>query len=319
MMVLQKYFDTNQRRMRKILFLFLVALCATPYVGTGFGLALGVVFSLLLRNPWPEATARNSKLLLQLSVVGLGFGMEITQVWQVGKSSIGYTFVGIVGTLAAGALLGRAMKIPGATSTLISFGTAICGGSAIAAMAPVVKAENEEVAVSLATIFTLNALALFLFPPIGRLLHLTQQAFGVWAGIAIHDTSSVVGASSAFGPTALAIGTTVKLSRAIWIAPCVLVYGWIRKSEGKARIPLFIVGFIAAAFVRSALPQFLPSWKGIAAAARQSLVVTLFLIGAGLSVEVLKKVGIRPMVQGVLLWLLVGIVSLAAITGGLLR
>jgi uncharacterized integral membrane protein (TIGR00698 family) len=306
-------------RMRKTLFLLLAAACATPWVGTGLGLALVVAFSLLLKNPWPEATARYSKMLLQLSVVGLGFGMEIAQVWQVGKSSVVYTFVGIVGTLMAGKLLGRALKTPVATSTLVSFGTAICGGSAIAAMAPVVKAENEDVAVSLATIFTLNALALFLFPPIGHFLHLSQEAFGVWSGIAIHDTSSVVGASSAFGQTALAVGTTVKLSRAVWIAPCVLAYGWIRKSEGKARVPLFIVGFVAAAIVRSALPQFLPAWKGIAVAARQSLVVTLFLIGAGLGVEVLKKVGIRPMVQGVLLWILVGTLSLAAITGGLIR
>ena len=303
---------------RKALFLSLLAFCATPYASTGMGLALGATFSLLLRNPWPKATAKYSRVLLQLSVVGLGFGMEIGQVWQVGKSSVAYTFAGIACTLAAGALLGKAMKTPRATSTLISFGTAICGGSAIAAMAPVIKAENEEVAVSLATIFTLNAVALFLFPPVGHFLHLTQEAFGVWAGIAIHDTSSVVGASSAFGPAALAIGTTVKLSRTIWIAPCVLVYGRMLKSEGKARFPLFIAGFIAAAIVRSALPGFLPAWKGIAAVARQSLVVTLFLIGTGLGVNVLKKVGIRPMVQGILLWLLVGTVSLAAISWGLI-
>jgi uncharacterized integral membrane protein (TIGR00698 family) len=304
--------------MRKTLFLSLLAFCAIPRVSTGVGLALGVTFSLLLRNPWPKATAKYSKTLLQISVVGLGFGMEIGQVWQVGKSSLVYTFVGIACTLAVGALLGKALKTPRATSILVSFGTAICGGSAIAAMAPVINAENEEVAVSIATVFTLNALALFLFPPVGHFLHLTQEAFGVWAGIAIHDTSSVVGASSAFGPAALAIGTTVKLSRAIWIAPCVMVYGRMLKSEGKASIPLFIVGFIAAAIVRSALPGFLPAWQGIAAVARQSLVVTLFLIGAGLSIDVLKNVGIRPMLQGVLLWFLVGIASLAAISGGLI-
>jgi len=175
------------------------------------------------------------------------------------------------------------------------------------------------VAVSLATVFTLNSVALFLFPAIGHLLHLGQEEFGIWAGVAIHDTSSVVGAASAYGLAALATGTTVKLTRAVWIAPCVLAYGWIRKSEGNAAVPWFIAGFIAAAAIRSVFPQFQSVWQGVAGVARQALVATLFLIGAGLGPDVLKKVGFRPMIQGVLLWLLVGALTLAAVTQGVIR
>lgn len=305
-------------RLRKGLFLLLLAACALPFVGTGAGLAAGIAFGLLVGNPWPEKSSDVSKELLKIAVVGLGFGMPLGEVWRVGRASLVYTFVGIVGTLAAGALLGRALRIRTPTSTLVSFGTAICGGSAIAAMAPVVRAEDEDVAVSLATVFTLNSVALFLFPAIGRLLHLGQEAFGIWAGVAIHDTSSVVGAASSYGLAALSTGTTVKLSRAAWIAPCVLAYGWFRKSEGRAVVPWFIAGFIAAAALRSALPQFQGVWQGVAGVARQALVVTLFLIGAGLGPGVLRRVGVRPMIQGVLLWLLVGSLSLAAVTRGVI-
>jgi uncharacterized integral membrane protein (TIGR00698 family) len=306
-------------QLRKGLFFLLLAAALLPFVSTGAGLAMGIAFSFLAGNPWPDKTGRVSRDLLKISVVGLGFGMELGEVWRVGRSSLVYTFVGIVGTMVAGMLLGRALKMRSTTATLVSFGTAICGGSAIAAMAPVVQAENEDVAVSLATVFTLNSVALFLFPAIGHLLHLGQEAFGVWAGVAIHDTSSVVGAASAYGLEALATGTTVKLSRAVWIAPIVLAYGWIRKSEGKTAFPWFIAGFIAAAAVRSALPQFHTVWGGVAGMARQALVVTLFLIGAGLGPEVLKKVGFRPMIQGVLLWILVGALSLAAVTQGVIH
>lgn len=306
-------------QLRKGLFSILLAATLLPFVSTGAGLAMGIAFSFLVGNPWPDKTNRFSKDLLKISVVGLGFGMQLAEVWRVGRSSLVYTFVGIVGTMVAGTLLGRVLKMRSTTATLVSFGTAICGGSAIAAMAPVVQAENEDVAVSLATVFTLNSVALFLFPVIGHHLHLGQEAFGIWSGIAIHDTSSVVGAASAYGMEALATGTTVKLSRAVWIAPCVLAYGWIRKSEGKAALPWFIAGFIAAAAVRSVLPQFQAVWHGVAGVARQALVVTLFLIGAGLGPDVLKKVGFRPMIQGVLLWMLVGGLSLAAVTLGVIH
>jgi uncharacterized integral membrane protein (TIGR00698 family) len=306
----------GQMKFRKGLFVLLLAGCALPFVSTGLGLAMGIAFSLLVGNPWPEKTSRFSRQLLKISVVGLGFGIPLVEVWRVGRHSIVYTFVGIICTLIAGFLLGRAFRMRRSTATLVSFGTAICGGSAIAAMAPVVQAENEDIAVSLATIFTLNSVALFLFPVIGHLLRLSQHAFGIWAGIAIHDTSSVVGAASAYGLGAIATGTTVKLSRAVWIAPCVLAYGWFRKAEGKADFPLFILGFITAAAIRSLVPDLQAEWNGVAALARQSLVVTLFLIGAGLGPDVLKKVGFRPMIHGVLLWILVGVLSLIAVMQG---
>jgi uncharacterized integral membrane protein (TIGR00698 family) len=217
-----------------------------------------------------------------------------------------------------GALLGRLVGTSEPLSTLISFGTAICGGSAIAAMAPVIKAKTEEIAVSLATVFTLNATALLLFPAVGRFLQMGQEPFGLWAGLAIHDTSSVVGAASTFGTEALAVATTVKLTRALWIMPCVLAAAFLKKSDQKVRFPLFIAGFLAAAALRTMLPSFQPAWTFLLAVARQGLVLTLYLIGAGLTREVLRRVGIRPLAQGVLLWALVSVTTLAAITSGLI-
>ena len=272
-----------------------------------------MLFGLTLGNPWPVKTAGASKKLLQLSVVGLGFGLSLGRVIETGKESLIYTAVGITLTLALGTLIGRTFKTERNTSMLISFGTAICGGSAIAAMAPVIKAKNHETAVALATVFTLNAVALLLFPFIGRTLHLSQTLFGTWAGLAIHDTSSVVGASAAFGKQALDVATTVKLTRTLWITPVVLITAWIKGSRQKVNIPLFIIGFIAAATVRTLLPHMSQVWNGVAAVARQGLVVTLFLIGAGLTKEVLKNVGIYPLLQGVILWLIVGTATLLAL------
>lgn len=295
------------------LFLLLLLVCATPWFDPALALTCGIVFSLLFGNPWPKETARGSKLLLQISVVGLGFSLSLTDVLTTGRSSVVYTVVGISLTLLAGTWIGRLCRVEATTSVLITFGTAICGGSAIAALAPVLKARNEQIAVALATVFTLNAVALILFPFLGHLLHLDPTTFGIWAGLAIHDTSSVVGAASLYGAQALAIGTTVKLTRAIWILPLVLAAGWLRKSEQKARIPLFIVGFLVAAGVRTLWPQYLTLWQDVTAVARQSLVVTLFLVGSGLGRDVLRQVGIRPLLQGVLLWLLVSSVTLIAL------
>lgn len=301
-------------------FILLLIVAATPLAGPASALAGGIVFSLLFSgSPWPKQTSVWSKRLLQLSVVGLGFGVSLLEVWQAGREAVIYTPVGILLTVLLGRGLGRLLRIPATTSSLISFGTAICGGSAIAAMAPVLKAKDEETAVSLATVFSLNALALLAFPPIGHLFGMSERQFGVWAALAIHDTSSVVGASAAFGGAALAIGTTVKLARAIWISPCVLVASRITKGDGKAQLPLFIVGFIAAAAIRSVLPAGEPVWHGLHLVARQGLVVTLFLVGTGLTREVLRRVGIRPLLQGFLLWILVSAVTLAVILNGLIR
>jgi len=299
--------------MKRICFFALLALCAWPRVDAAVALVCGVAFSLAVGNPFARRSGAWAKTLLQLSVVGLGFGVAISQVLREGRHSIVYTIVGITLTLLAGAAIGKWLRVETRTSQLISFGTAICGGSAIAAMAPVIKARTEEVAVSLATVFLLNSVALLLFPAIGHFFSLSPGAFGLWAALAIHDTSSVVGAASTFGPAALATATTVKLTRALWITPFVLGYALIRKSDKRATVPLFIVGFIAAAIVRSQLPQFLDTWDGVAFVARRLLVVTLFLIGAGVSRETLKKVGFRPMLQGVTLWMIVSSVTLAAI------
>jgi len=299
--------------LRKALFVILLGLCATPWVDTALALVLGILLSLLLGNPWPQRSARYSKQLLQISVVGLGFGLSLGEVVQTGRNSIWYSVVGIACTLLAGYLLGRLLRTDRNTSALISFGTAICGGSAIAALAPVLKAKNDETAVALATVFTLNSVALLLFPLVGYWLQLDQYTFGVWSGLAIHDTSSVVGAASRYGAEALAVGTTVKLTRAVWIAPVVMIVSLCSGSRQKAGIPLFIVGFAAAAAIRTALPGFEYCWGMLAAVAKQCLVVTLFMVGAGLSREVLKKVGARPLLQGIMLWVLVSGLTLLAL------
>lgn len=303
-------------QVKKGLFLLLLAMCALPMVSTAQALISGVLFSLLLGNPWSKQSPIWSQRLLQLSVVGLGFGLNLDEVWQVGKSSIVYTLVGIAFTLGAGIVLGRLFKVGRNSAILIACGTAICGGSAIAAISPVIKSEDDETAVALATVFILNSAALLLFPLVGHVFDLSQQQFGVWAGLAIHDTSSVVGAATSYGAEALRVGTTVKLARAMWIVPLAMGAALLVKSEQRANLPLFIVGFVAAAAIRSLLPDYGELWSALSATARQSLVITLFLIGAGLSKEVLKNVGLRPLAKGTTLWLLVSGLSLAALLSG---
>jgi uncharacterized integral membrane protein (TIGR00698 family) len=303
----------------KISFVILFIISLWPGVDTAIALAAGIAFSLISSNPFPRLVSKLSKIFLQISVVGLGFGIGINQVIAEGKHSIIYTVIGITFTIVIGNLIGKKLKVNSNTSQLISFGTAICGGSAIAAMAPVLKAKNEEIAVSLATVFTLNSIALLVFPFVGHLLHLSQPSFGLWAALAIHDTSSVVGAAATYGTVALAIGTTVKLTRALWITPLVLGYAYFRKSDQKTKIPLFIIGFIAAAILRSMLPNMQVVWDTISFGSRRLLVATLFLIGSGLTKEVLKKVGLRPMIQGITLWLIVSTGVLLLIITNVLR
>ncbi len=302
----------------RILFLLLGAVCLIPVVTTPMALAAGIIFSLFFGNPWPKKSIVASQVLLKLSVVGLGFGLSIQEVWTVGRASVGYTVVGITLTILTGLILGRLLHIQGNTSALISCGTAICGGSAIAAMAPVLKAKDDETAIALATVFTLNAVALIIFPLIGHYFDLTQQQFGIWAGLAIHDTSSVVGAAASYGAEALDIGTTVKLTRAAWIAPIALGTGLLLRSGSKTKFPLFIVGFIVAAALHSVLPQFTGLWQILSTVARQFLVLTLFLVGSGLTREVLQKIGVWPLLQGVTLWVIVSVVSLIAISFGVI-
>lgn len=299
--------------LRKVLFVLCIGGCLVPRVGTAAALAGGITFSLLLGNPWPKRSAMLSKYILQVSVVGLGFGLSLGEVLREGRDSILFTVVGISATLFLGYLLGRLLNTSRNTSALISFGTAICGGSAIAAMSPVLKAENDETAIALATVFTLNSVALLIFPLVGHTLHLSQELFGTWAGLSIHDTSSVVGAASSYGSRALAVGTTVKLTRAVWITPIVIATSWFKQSGQKAKIPIFIICFILAAALRTVLPQFSGIWESLSAVARQSLVVTLFLVGTGLGKDVLRNIGIRPLVMGIALWVAVSTLSLSAL------
>ncbi|MGI8788655.1 MAG: YeiH family protein [Pyrinomonadaceae bacterium] len=301
---------------QKIIFIILIFACLTPWVSPPIALLLGLIAALTFGNPFPEQTKRATKILLQTSVVLLGFGMNLTAVWKAGKQGILFTIATIFGTLIVGFLIGRFLKVEGKTSSLISSGTAICGGSAIAAVAPAIEAESEQISVSLGTVFILNSIALFLFPVIGHYLKLSQNQFGIWAAIAIHDTSSVVGAAQSYGAEALAIATTVKLARALWIAPVALLFSILYRSK-KAKIvfPYFILFFLLATVIRTYAPTtILPSmFDSLVNLAKAGLTVTLFLIGASLSRETLKKVGIKPLVQGLILWILISVISLWAV------
>jgi Predicted membrane protein len=276
-------------------------------------LALGMLIALTVGNPYSAKTAKATKYLLQASVVGLGFGMDLQKVVAAGRTGILFTIATIVGTLLLGFVIGRAMNIERTTSHLISSGTAICGGSAIAAVGPVLKASDEQMSVSLGTVFILNSIALFVFPVIGHRLALSQTQFGVWAAIAIHDTSSVVGAAARYGAEALQIATTVKLTRALWIVPLTLGTAFVfhRKSAAKITIPWFILWFLVASLIRTYVAS--PAWPVIVTIAKYGLTLTLFLIGAGLSRKSLAAVGIRPLILGVLLWIAISTVSLWAV------
>ena len=295
--------------LRGVTFVVLLLFCVTPWCSPPLALALGLAFALTVGSPF--RTSRATKLLLQFSVVGLGFGMNLGKVVEAGRAGILFTVATIVGTLAAGYALGRVMRISSGTAHLISSGTAICGGSAIAAVGPVIGATDEEMSVSLGTVFILNSVALFVFPAIGAALQLTQPQFGVWAAIAIHDTSSVVGAAAAFGAEALQIATTVKLTRALWIVPLTLGTAFaFRKHSAKVSLPWFILFFLLASVVRTYVPAPEIVWDVLVRIARTGLTVTLFLIGSSLSRASLAKVGVRPLILGVVLWIAISAAGL---------
>ncbi len=288
----------------------------SSWVTPPVALFLGLAFALLCGQAYPKFNKKVSKKLLQYSVVGLGFGMNLHASLASGKEGMLFTIISVVGTMLIGMFIGRKLlKVNRDTSYLISSGTAICGGSAIAAVGPVIKAKDSDMSVALATIFVLNAIALFIFPVLGEWLGLTQQEFGTWAAIAIHDTSSVVGAGAAYGEESLQVATTIKLTRALWIIPLALVTSIIFKSEGKKiSIPWFILWFIVAILINTyALDELPEVGKAISGLARKGLIVTMFFIGASLSTDVLKAVGVKPLVQGILLWLVISIGSLAYI------
>jgi uncharacterized integral membrane protein (TIGR00698 family) len=292
-------------------FIVAILFCLTPWATPPLALAIGVTIALTIGHPWPAWNARATKVLLQASVIGLGFGINLQQVIAAGRVGIVFTIVTIVGTVAAGYAIGRLLKVRTTTAHLISAGTAICGGSAIAAVGPVVRASDEEMSVSLGTVFILNALALFLFPPLGQAFDMTQTQFGIWSAIAIHDTSSVVGAASRYGFDALQVATPVKLARALWIVPLTLVTAAAFKQKGvKVAVPWFILFFLVASVVRTFNPGAATAWTLLANLARTGLTVTLLLIGAGLSRRALARVGARPLLLGVILWVLISAISL---------
>ena len=279
-------------------------------------LFIGLVYALLCGQAYPTFNKNISKKLLQYSVIGLGFGMNLQASLASGKEGMLFTIISVIGTLLIGMFIGcKVLKLNRNTSYLISSGTAICGGSAIAAVGPIIKAKDTDMSMALATVFILNAIGLFLFPILGHWLGLSQQEFGTWAAIAIHDTSSVVGAGAAYGEEALQVATTIKLTRALWIIPLALVTSVIFRSEGKKiSIPWFILFFIVAMLINTYLLANYPEiGKFIAGIARKGLIITMFFIGASLSVDVIKSVGIRPLLQGVLLWIIISAASLAYI------
>lgn len=296
--------------MLKIVFIALLALSA--FLSPALSLLMGIVMALVLGNPFPLFSKKASKKALQVSVVGLGFGMNLFESLAAGKQGMLFTIVSVVGVMCIGVLIGKWMKVNHKSAYLIASGTAICGGSAIAAVGPVIDADDDQMSMSLATIFILNAIALFVFPPIGRWIGLSQEQFGLWAAIAIHDTSSVVGAGAAYGEEALQIATTVKLTRALWIIPLALVSSLIFRVKGKkVSVPWFILLFVLAMVLNTFLPIPSAVTNLIVMLSRKLLCMTLFLIGCGLSLSSIKKVGARPLALGVLLWIVISITSLA--------
>jgi len=300
----------------KTVFFLLLVLSATGFVSPPIALCAGILFGLSLAHPYATDSRAFARFLLQASVVALGFGMNLHEVLKAGRSGFLYTALGIGFALLAGLLIGKALAVRGTTSYLIATGTAICGGSAIAAIGPIVQASDEEMAVSLGTIFILNSLALFIFPAIGAGQHLSQSQFGLWSALAIHDTSSVVGAASRYGNEALLVATTVKLARALWIVPLALATAAVKRSRSKIQIPWFIFLFCLAAVVNTYGPQEPRLSEMFFRLGRLGLTVTLFLIGTGISRGTLKEVGWRPLAQGVFLWILVAITSLYFIRSG---
>jgi len=305
---------------KKNLFYIGIIISASGLIGPPLALAAGLAFGLSTVHRFHGEGRNLSKFMLQAAVVCLGFGMNLKEVVHAGATGFMYTAISITFALGLGVALGKLLQVGKTQSLLISFGTAICGGSAIAAMGPVLNANEEEMAVSLGTVFVLNSVALLLFPLIGHLINFSQAQFGLWSALAIHDTSSVVGASAKYGATALAVGTTVKLARALWIVPLAVATAMLKKSKAKVNWPWFILYFCIAAVLASYVPKYLPQTVGIFAAlnklGRSGLTVVLFLIGTGITRSTLREVGTRPLVQGVALWLVVASLSLWAIHVG---
>lgn len=312
----------------RALFLLAAVACALPWCKPAYALALGLLLALCGLSAWPEASRRYSKLLIQVSVVLMGFGMDLGELARAGALGLAFAAGSIALTFALGATLGRWLGTAPRLTLLLSSGTAICGGSAIAAVGAATGAAGAEMSVAIATVFVLNGLALYVFPPLGHALELGQEAFGVWAAVAIHDVSSVVGAASAYGDEALRVATAVKLARTLWIAPVALVAGWwwSRRDAASATasgarrgfsFPWFVLWFVAAALARSLIPAVAEIAPELTWLAKRGMSVALFLIGSGLSLAALRAVGPRPLLLGASLWALVSVLALLAVRAGL--
>ena len=295
----------------KILFIILAALCFFPIVSPPIALFLGIIFVNIFGQVFNAD--KIIKIVLQVSIVGLGFGINLKQALQAGSEGFLFTVFSITLIVVLGIVLGYIFRIDKIITQLISFGTAICGGSAIAAIAPILKADGKQTSVSLGIIFLLNALALFIFPEIGQYFHLSQNQFGIWSAIAIHDTSSVVGAASKYGHEALQTATTVKLARALWIIPISFMLSFLNKSGGKIKIPYFIGFFVLSILVNSYFPVIKEVTDYVVDFSKSSLKVALFLIGIGLSFQNLKNIGIKPLLLGIILWVVISVISLFAV------
>jgi uncharacterized integral membrane protein (TIGR00698 family) len=307
-----------QKLNTKTIFFVGLICAASGFLSPPIALVAGLIFGLAFAHPYRADSGELAKFLLKASVVALGFGMNLHEVLKAGRTGFVYTAGSITFAMVLGLLLGRLFKVEKTASFLITTGTAICGGSAIAAVAPIIEATDEEIAVSMGTVFILNSIALLIFPGIGWALHLSQEQFGLWAALAIHDTSSVVGAAARYGAVALVVGTTVKLARALWIVPLSIGTAAVKKTKGKIQWPWFILFFCLAAVVNTYVPALAHLAASLSTLGRLGLTATLYLIGTGISRATLKEVGIRPLLQGVILWIIVGTTSLALIVKGII-
>jgi uncharacterized integral membrane protein (TIGR00698 family) len=307
---LADYFASNPLH-QKIVFITVAICCVTPFISAPIALVLGFLMIQFVGNPYEQTTKKLIHKLLQISVVGLGFGMNVNSALKAGKEGFIFSLISIISILVLGYILTKVLSIEKITGYLIAAGTAICGGSAIAAIAPIVKAKPNQISVALAIVFTLNSVALLLFPIIGHLLNLSQHDFGLWSAIAIHDTSSVVGAASKYGTEALEVATTVKLARALWIIPLSFVSVLLFKNkESKIKIPWFIGFFVLAMIANTYFPFVQIVSPYIVHISKAGLTLTLFLIGTGLSINVIKNVGSKPLLMAIVLWLFISCATL---------
>jgi len=309
-----KLFTNSPLKKTDLLFITIGLLCLTPMISSPVALVLGFTLATLGLVPQRINLSTITKKTLAYSIVGLGFGINLEDAIIATKDAIGIIVTSIIFTLILGWILTKVLKIEKKTGYLISAGTAICGGSAIAAVAPAINAKNDQTSLALATVFILNSVALFLFPVIGHLLEMSQHAFGVWSAIAIHDTSSVVGAASAYGDEALLTATTLKLARALWIVPVAFISALLFKGDSKKlTIPFFILFYCFAIFIAYVLPDYQVFYQGIFSVSKQVLVMCLFLIGASITVQKIRDAGIKSLLLGVLLWVAISVSSLVYI------